>query len=144
MSKLLTADDILHAKDLKRERLELPEWGGHLYIRTMTGVERDAWEASMVRSRPKRINGHNVEEHITDMRNARAKLVARVACDEEGKSIFTEAQIDALGKKSAAALDRCFDVAKRLNHLSSDDMEELAGNSDGGQNVDSGSASPSH
>ena len=34
----------------------------------------------------------------------------------------------ALGDKSAAALDRCFAVAQRLNGFSSDDVEDLAGN----------------
>ncbi len=140
MSRLLTADDILQADDLPRERLELPEWGGHLYIRTMTGVERDAWEASMVRTRPRRVNGRNIEETETDLRNARAKLVSRVACDDKGEAIFSSHQVDVLGKKSASALDRCFDIAKRLNHLTNDDVEELVKNSEGGQSGSSGFA----
>lgn len=140
MSRSLTAEDILSAKDLTREKCEVEEWGGHVFIRTMTGAERDQWEASMVTMTPRRVNGRIVEDAKTTLANARAKLLARVLCDEGGKLLFSAHQVDVLGQKSAAALDRCFDVAKRLNHLTSDDVEELVKNSEGGQSAGSGSA----
>ena len=39
-------------------------------------------------------------------------------------------QIDALGAKSAAPLDRCFEVAQRLSGISEADVEELTKNSE--------------
>ena len=139
MSKLLTAADILGSDDLPQERVECPEWGGHLFIRTFRGVERDAWEQSLM-TMPKKGNGKALPQEMeTDLKNARANLVSRVACDDGGEAIFTIKQMDELGQKSAKALGRCFDVASRLNGLSSDDMEELVKNSVDDQSADSGS-----
>lgn len=140
MSKLLTAADILGADDLPSERVECPEWGGHLFIRTFRGIERDAWEQSLM-ARPKKGNGKIHPGDIeADLENARANLVSRVACDDKGGAIFTLEQMGELGRKSARALGRCFDVASRLNGLSNDDMDELVKNSVGDQSADSGSA----
>jgi len=49
-------------------------------------------------------------------------------CDEEGTRLFAAKDMDELGKKSAAALDRIFTVAQRLNGLSGEDVEDLAKN----------------
>jgi hypothetical protein len=114
----LTRDQILQAQDIQTEEVEIPEWGGSVFVRGMTGTERDAFENSIVETRGKstRVN----------MRNIRAKLVAQSACDESGKPLFTPRDIDALGEKSAAALQRVFDVASRLSGISGKDVEELA------------------
>ena len=42
---LLTKDAILQAQDSKLEKLEVPEWGGHVFIKSMSGTERDNFEA---------------------------------------------------------------------------------------------------
>ena len=69
-----------------------------------------------------------------DLRNMRAKLVALTVVDDKGKRLFRgDADVNALGRKSAAALQRVFEVAQRLSGLSDEDMEELAKNSDAGQ-----------
>jgi hypothetical protein len=46
--------------------------------------------------------------------------------DEDGKRVFTEAEVKALGAKSARALDRLFDTARRLSGLGDEDVETLA------------------
>ena len=51
MGTLLTKDEILRADDLRLERVEVPEWGGEVVLRTMTGTERDAFEAELVEGR---------------------------------------------------------------------------------------------
>ena len=63
-----------------------------------------------------------------NLKNIRARLVVKTACDENGALLFTEDQASYLGKKSAKALDRCFSVAQTLNGLSGNDVEELAKN----------------
>jgi len=123
MSTLLTRDAILQADDLPRELVEVPEWSGSVYVRALTGIERDAFEQSVVEQKGKSTK--------MNLRNIRAKLVALTAVDEEGKRLFTDDDAALLGKKSAAALDRVFDVAQRLSGLRQEDVEELAGNSEG-------------
>lgn len=125
----LNREAILAAEDLPRELVEVPEWGGAVYVRALTGAERDQFEASIVEQR-----GRDVR---MNMRNIRAKLVALTVVDEGGQRIFTDDDVAALGGKSAAALDRLFAVAQRLSGLSKEDVEELAKNSESVQSADS-------
>jgi hypothetical protein len=44
---------------------------------------------------------------------------------EDGERLFTDNEVNALGAKSAAALDRVFEVAAELSRLKPEDIEEL-------------------
>jgi len=99
---------------------KVPEWGGELYIKTMSGTARDAFEDDITKTRGKKID--------VNLKNIRARLVVKTACDENGGLSFTEDQAGDLGKKSAKALDRCFSVAQSLNGLSANDVDDLAKN----------------
>jgi len=111
---MLSKEEILGSNDLIREVVNVPEWGGDVYVYTMTGEERDSFEVSIVDGKGK-----------TTFLNIRAKLCARTIRDEEGNRIFTDKEIDLLGKKSGIALDRIFDVAKRLNGIGKEEIKEL-------------------
>lgn len=119
----LTRDAILEAHDLPHEDVAVPEWGGTVRVRGLTGAERDAFEASVVGDRGKTMN----------MRNLRARLVAITIVDEDGKRLFSDADVVALGSKSGAALDRLFSVAQRLSGITHGDIEALEKNSDSDQ-----------
>lgn len=112
----LTRDQILAAEDLKTEIVKVPEWGGEVIIRTMDGEGRDAFEASLMS------NGKR------DIKNFRAKLLSQCLIDDKGNRLFTEADINALGKKNAGVLARLTDIANGLNKISEADVEELAKN----------------
>lgn len=115
---LLSRDDILSVNDLKRERLEVPEWGGEVLLRTLTGAQRDAFEASMVKNK----NGRQVSNY----ENARAKLVALCLIDEEGRQLFRATkEIEMLGQKSVAALQRVYNKCMEMNGMTDEDVEEL-------------------
>jgi hypothetical protein len=49
--------------------------------------------------------------------------------DDQGKRIFTDEDIEALGNKNAAPLDRICDVARRLSGMGRAEKEKLAKNS---------------
>jgi hypothetical protein len=119
----LGRDLILQAKDLPMERVDVPEWGGFVYVRTLTGMERDRFEADS-------LAGKGKDRHVS-LRNIRARLVVLATCNERGERIFVDADVDAIGRKSSAALDRIFSVAQRLSRVSDDDVEDLAKNSEG-------------
>ena len=131
---LLTKAGILAANDLKTEDVDVPEWGGAVRVRSFTGRERDAFEAAMVRGDGK--------ERKVDLTNMRARLVGLTVIDEAGQRLFTDEEVDLLGAKSGAALDRVFAVAQKLNGLSGADVEELTKNSSGGPSAASTSGSP--
>jgi hypothetical protein len=114
----LTRNEILKANDLDRELVPVPEWGGDVYVRAMSGAERDKFESSLTINRGK--------NSTMNLANIRAKLAAMSICDESGKRLFDEADIQALGQKSAAALQRVFVVAQRLSGIGDDAVQELA------------------
>lgn len=117
---ILTREQILQAQDLHTEEVAVPEWGGSVLVRGMTGTERDAFEASILE-----MNGKGSR---MDMRNLRAKLAALCMVDEQGERVFTEKDAGELGKKSATALSRVFEAAQRLSGLTAADVEELQKN----------------
>ncbi len=120
---LLSKTAILTANDLQTEDVEVPEWGGAVRVRSFTGRERDAFESSMVRG--------DGRDRKVDLTNMRARLVGLTVIDETGQRLFTDEEVDLLGAKSGAALDRVFAIAQKLNGLSGADVEELSKNSSG-------------
>lgn len=128
--KFLNKAEILAQDDLKYEDIQIPEWGGAwVRVRTLNASERDRFEASTVTRRGKSVT--------TNLENIRARLCLLCLVDENGERLFQEEDTFPLGGKSAAALDRIFTVAQRLNGLRDADVEELAGESNAAQNGDS-------
>jgi hypothetical protein len=116
---LLSRDAVLGADDRKTEDVPVPEWNGTVRVRALSGTERDAYEAGIVQLR-------GDGSKVVNLKNLRGRLVSLSCVDEDGARIFTDEDAIALGDKSAAALERVFDVARRLSGLSEDDVKELA------------------
>ena len=112
---ILSRQQILEADDRKKITVNVPEWGGEILIATMSGTMRDVWEQSLQKS------------NFT-LENLRARFLVAVAVDEAGDPLFTMADVEALGKKSSAALTRCMVAAQELNALTNNDLEEIAKN----------------
>lgn len=129
---LLSKQAILAAKDIETKDVDVPEWGGCVRVKALTGSERDAFEQETVARK-----GKNVE---TNLRNIRARLVVLAVVDADGNRLFGYHDIEALGKKSAKPLDRLFTVAMELSGIRDEDVEELAKNSVSDQSDDSTSA----
>lgn len=130
--KFLGRAEILGADDRRFKEVEVPEWGGTVLLRAISGAERDSFEASIIER-----NGKDVEvNHI----NLRAKLVALSIVNPDGSRVFSDDDIKALGQKSAAALDRVFAAAQQLSGLSKADVKELAEGFGGAQGGGSTSA----
>lgn len=106
----LSKDQILEANDLRSEEIAVPEWGGSVRVRTMTGSDRDAFESSMMTL----LQDGTRRPNLADMR---AKLVALTVVDDVGTRLFTLDDVPVLARKSAAALDRVYQAAQRLNGL---------------------------
>lgn len=127
--KLLTRDEILNATDFQYEEVEVPEWGGAVRVKSLSGIERDRFEDSIFQQKGKQL--------VRNFKNFRAKLVSLTVVDGEGKRMFTEKDVDVLGNKSAAALDKVFSVAQRLSGLTKEDVDELTKNSETVQSEES-------
>jgi len=110
---MLTREDILSKKALKTEVVDVPEWGGSVTVREMMAEEADIFEAALAASRE---TGQNGTKHLANMPTAfRARLVSICAVDDQGKRLFTDQDVDELGKLSRAALDKVSTVAARLS-----------------------------
>lgn len=119
--KVLSRDEILNCQDLQTETVDCPEWGGAVIVRPLSGAERDRFEQSNLIRKGK---GSKIDFEVNGV-NIRARLCYLCIVDESGKRLFTEHDVDALGKKNSAALNRVFEVAQRLSGLTKQDIEEL-------------------
>jgi hypothetical protein len=106
----LTRDEILAVDDLKLEKVEVPEWGGYVMVKPMTAIARDRFE----------------KQHSDGkLKNYRATIMARCICDDTGNLIFTEADIEALSKKSASAGSRVYNVVLDMSGITKEDEAEM-------------------
>lgn len=126
---LLSRDQILKADDTQTREVDVPEWGGTVRVKSLTGRERDAFEESTIQGQGKKVR--------QNMTNFRAKLVALSVVDEENHVIFSQKDVAFLGIKSAAALQRVFNVAAELSGMTEKDVEELTENLDDDPNESS-------
>lgn len=108
----LTRDAILAINDTALTSVEVPEWGGKVYVRPMSGRDRDAYDMEMVNS------GGKIE-------NIRARVAVRVVCDADGNLLFKPEDADALGKKSAKALDRIYSAMENTSKTTAEGVESL-------------------
>lgn len=108
----LSRDQILAAEDLKTELVPVPEWGADACVRVCVfSLERRAlWQTP--------IGDLEGEE-----RKAAAaalpieRMVAFSIVNAAGEPLFTEDDIPALRRKSAAALDRIIEAVGRINGI---------------------------
>ncbi|WP_143037207.1 hypothetical protein [Paraburkholderia tuberum] len=110
------------------QTVEVPEWGGAVGVKAMSGLERDAFYAT-------------VGEKPSNARFSAALLVATVV-DDTGAPIFAADDLDALMKKSAIVVARLVDVSLALNAIGPKAVEDAAKNSGAALSGASGSGSP--
>lgn len=128
----LSRDQIRQADDIKIVEVPVPEWGGSVLVRGMSGTERDRFEQSNIAGKGK--------NRDVNLRGYRARLAIWSCVDEQGAFLFTEKDEDWLGAKSAAALSRIVDEASILSGISEKDQEELTSALGNDLSADSGSS----
>ena len=122
----LSKAKILAANDVKLDGpVPVPEWGGEVFIKTLSGTERDAFEESYASDK---------------MRNFRSRFLVLTLSDENGARLFSDSEVDQLGGKSAIVINRLFDKAWSINALRAEDVEELGKDSPSDRSGDSISA----
>jgi hypothetical protein len=101
--KYLTAADVLAAEDIQVVDVPVPEWGGVVRLRALSGHEA--------------IRFANLVRDDASPASSAVRIVALCAVDAEGKSLFTDEQVEALKAKSLKAINRLQTVALKLNGL---------------------------
>lgn len=127
---LLSKQQIFEADDLEYKEVDVPEWGGSVRLKSLTGSERDKYESSLQRI------GKNGQP-VPDIVNARARLIALTAVDENGNRVFSDNEVLKLGTKSSKPIDRLFEESSKLSGISQEDMEKMVEDFDEGQSESS-------
>ena len=122
----LSASQIISANDTKVEPVEVPEWGGTVYVRVLRGTDRDQFEEWINKEKDRAV---------------RCRFLVLSLCDERGSLLFTPDQVSQLGEKSGDVLARVFDRAWDINYLSAKAVDALGKDSPGGQSDGSTTAS---
>jgi len=118
--KILTKADILGAEDFATETHEVKEWGGSVMLRTLSGKERDEFEA--------RISKASKDGKSIDIRGLKALLLSLALIDGDGNLLFESAEADQLNLKSSKPINDLFEIAQRMNGIGQDAVDELVKN----------------
>ncbi len=121
----LNREEILGADDIQVELIEVPEWGGDVWVKGMTGQERDKFEDELIIRSTVGKGRKTTQVSEVSLADIRAKLCSMTICDKDKTRLFTEKDVKALSKKSAAALQRVFEIAQELSGITDDDIDEL-------------------
>lgn len=107
---MLTRESIFAINDLPLEEVFVSEWKGSVYVRALTGAERD-----------------QLERLISQGKTSRAAIAAMVCVDAEGTRLFTDGDVDELAKKNGHALEKVVTAALRFNAITDEAIEEGKG-----------------
>ncbi len=95
---------------------------GTVFIRVMTGKERDSWHQWITAEQAKTEN--------TPCESVYCSLIIRTVCDEKGERIFSDADAGAVAEKmNVRLMKEIYDAALSFNILSSEAKEEIKKNS---------------
>lgn len=111
----LSKAKILAAKDVKLSApLPVAEWGGDVFIKTLSGTERDAFEEAYAEQK---------------MKSFRVRFLVLTLADESGERLFGDADIPALSEKSSIVINRLFEKAWSHNAFTNEAVETLGNDS---------------
>lgn len=121
----LDRKSILAADDVRREKVHVPEWKGDVFLRVLTGTDRDRFEESYADQK---------------MKAFRIRFLLMALCDEDGERLFGDDEADILGKKSSVVINRLFEAGWKLNAFTQEAVDALGEDSETAQSGGSTSA----
>lgn len=128
----LTREEIISARDTKIERVSVPEWGGEVCVRVMSGEARDRLDAFLAKA-------IDDDGKLVNPKGLRTLVCILGCCDERGNDLFKPNDVDALAAKNSVALDRVWRAVAALNGLNDKAMEAARSDFLAGQKKESGS-----
>jgi len=107
-------ETVFAATDSTLIKVNVPEWGIDVWIRVISGKERDAFEDALV------------NQNATDIK---ARFLVFALADEKGVRLFSDTDRDQLNVKSGKVLNRLYEIAMRHNSVSKEEVEKYEKNS---------------
>ncbi len=130
----VTKEQLAELLNVPAEQVTVPVFGT-VWMRGMSGVQRDAFDASCIEGRGKKRD--------VNIKNVRAKVVVACTYDSQNaERFFSDGDLDALSQGRADVLDRLYTVGARLSGISSEDEDNL-GKPLGTETPSASSSSPS-
>ncbi len=121
--KFIDRKALLSKVALKIEKVDFGN-GEFVYVKEMTGHERDTMEASFLK--PIKKDG-KVVDFETTQEDFRSKMAVLTVCDADGNLILQPNDWRELSKSiSASKLIKIADAAAKLNAITPEDAEELS------------------
>lgn len=119
LTPFLTRQQLVSADDCKRDVVDVPEWGGRVCIRGLTGAEyarvREAWRKEDANT------GDNLG--TPDSITCGYGLV-----DEKGANLFTVADMPLLTRRNPAVLGRLARMILKLSGVIKEESAAIEGN----------------
>lgn len=109
----LSRDQILSSKRPPTE-VQVPEWGGSVYIKTMSAGHREQWESSF--------------DSNLNNKAVRASILVLTLCDENGVLLFSPDDVAKLNEQDGHIIDRLFQEATKHNRILKEASEEAKKN----------------
>ena len=121
----LSRNKLLEKQKLEITKVDLGD-GEFVYVRQMTGRERDNFEKLLYTINTNKKGEITTERHLEDFR---AKLVVNAVCDEKGVLLLNLDDFSVLSQNmSAARLEKIVNAAQKLNAITEEDKEALVKN----------------
>jgi len=135
---LLNKERLLTKSLLSIQKVELGK-GDFVFVREMTGRERDSFE-KMILVDEENEKGETVFKR--NFKDFRAKIVTMTMCDEKGNLLLDITDVEKLSTcMSASQLEKIVKVTKELNKMDVEDSDELVKNLEAGDTPGKTSAS---
>jgi hypothetical protein len=136
---LLSKQMLLTKQALKIEKVEF-ENGDYVFVREMTGKDRDNFENSIMKAQ--RDGKGLIKGYDQVLENFRSKLAVTTVCDENGELMFTPRDADKLSECiSITNLEKIVEKSSNLNKITPKDKEDLLKNSEAAPDGNSNSGS---
>ena len=124
--KSLSRSSLLAKEELEKVKVDLGE-RGFVYVRQMTGRERDNFEQSLIKET--KDNKGQVTGYDRALGDFRAKLAVVTLSNEKGELLLDAKDYSRLSQNmSARRLELIVNAAQKLNAISEEDKEELVKN----------------
>jgi len=138
MGNMLTREALLSKEKLEIVKIEFDN-GDYVFVKQMTGRERDQFERSVLKETKDKKGRKSYETVLDDFRS---KLAVLTLCNEKGETLLQPNDYATLANNmSAKTLEKIINEAQRINGISEEDKEEIIKNSVADQVGDSSSNS---
>ena len=114
----LTRDKISKANDLKPIKIDVPAWGGSVYVRALSATERLEFEEI----------AQKLALDDSKATKTMALYLCHVLSDSKGVRLFSDADVDIINGKNASIVLDLFNRASDHNSLTHEDIKDLEKN----------------